>query len=66
MPTPEQQEIWRKEKEQMIRDKNNQGREIRRRPIELKLGKAGRPNPPPTGNIPQEISDDILRKRLGI
>jgi hypothetical protein len=68
MTTPKQKELWRKEKEQMLRDKAVQPREVRRRTIELKLEgqtrkRIGNTTPP---QAPTDISDDILRKRLGI
>lgn len=66
MATPEQKEIWRKEKEQLLQDKAKAGKEIRRRPVELKLeGQSNRAKS--TGaDLPPELPDKLLRQRLGI
>jgi hypothetical protein len=67
MPTPEQQEIWKKEKAQMLKDKAAQAKEIQRRPATLKFGGVARSKPAPHNTaLPPNIPDDILRKRLGI
>jgi hypothetical protein len=67
MPTPEQKELWRKEKEQLLRDKEAQPREVRRRAVDLKFGGVKRkPGPRTSGNIPAAPPDELLRKNLGI
>jgi hypothetical protein len=69
MPTNSQKDLWRKEKEELLRDKQNQPREVRRRAVNLSLGGAKKKPTPspnnPTGSL-DNIPDDILRKRLGI
>lgn len=71
MANHEQKDLWRKEKEQMLRDKDAQSREVRRRGVYLQLAAGGKPSPikPNKKNdvsLSPEIPDDILRKRLGI
>ena len=68
MPTNEQKRIWKQEKEQMLRDKQRQGREVRHRKVDLKLGSSKNKAPlKQEPALPADTPpDDILRKRLGI
>ncbi len=65
MPTPEQKKHWQAEKAQLLRDKQNQPREIRRQAKTLSFG--GTKPTQPTRNTSAELpSDEFLRQRLGI
>ena len=67
MATEEQKRLWKEEKDQQLRDQHGQRKEIRHRPVPLKLGgakKTPRPVTPP--KLGDSTSDDLLRKRLGI
>lgn len=66
MPTEEQKRLWKKEKEQMLKDKQKQGREVRRRKKELKFGGVKKKDQPSLGTPPETTPDDILRKQLGL
>lgn len=70
MSQAEQKNIWRKEKEQMLRDKQNQPREIRRREVPLSFGDLSKNRIEKT--LEKKVkktdssADEILRKQLGI
>jgi len=70
MPTNEQKELWQKEKAQMLKDKQNQPREVRRRGIDILFGGEKQSTNKKNGSLPktpsENLSDDILRKTLGI
>jgi len=70
MPSQKQKDIWRQEKEQQRRDKQNQPREVKRREVPLRLS-ADKPKPKPGANNPahtppDHLTDELMRKRLGI
>jgi len=69
MSQANQKNIWRQEKEQMLRDKQNQPKEIIRRKIPLRMADPkSKKSKLPANNInPTALStDDILRRQLGI
>ena len=71
MATPEQQNnLWREEKNQMLRDKQVQGKEFRRRPVALSFGGGAKTKREPAikpARFNEPSNDDaFLRKRLGI
>jgi hypothetical protein len=69
MSNPEQKRIWREEKEQQLRDKQNQPREVRRRAVPLSFGDTLKRK---TVTLATQVkdsglsTDELLRRRLGI
>ncbi|MFC1478195.1 hypothetical protein ACFL57_01890 [Candidatus Margulisiibacteriota bacterium] len=68
MTSEEQKRIWKKEKEQMLRDKQKAGKEVRVRKATLKMGgqKKRKPHKPAGGKQVDIPPDDVLRRQLGL
>ena len=70
MTSSEQKRIWKKEKEQQLRDKQSQGRIVKRRKATIKLGGKKKPktNPPTPANpsLSDQDSDTAMRNFLGL
>jgi hypothetical protein len=71
MTDQDQKELWRKEKEQLLRDKMNQSREVRRREVPLsmdgtKKATNRRDGFKPVSTVGSAAADELLRKRLGL
>ncbi|MFH1429095.1 MAG: hypothetical protein ABIH39_05055 [Candidatus Margulisiibacteriota bacterium] len=68
MTSEEQKRIWKKEKEQMLHDKQKAGKEVRYRKATLKMGgmKKHKPHKPADEKHLDVPPDDVLRRQLGI
>ena len=62
-----QNEIWKKEADLLKQDLDNRPKEIKKREVEIKVGKKSpyKPNTPSKTNF-SAPADDFLRKRLGL
>ncbi len=63
----QQKNLWEQEKKQQQKDRALAGKEVRRRPISLKMG-TNKPsqNSKQTKKIDNYPTDDFMRKSLGI
>jgi len=67
MTSNEQKKIWNNEKEQQLRDKENQPKKVERTKVNLSFGgKKKQKNSAPNKPSSDPIADDYLRKQLGL
>lgn len=69
MSNPDQKRIWREEKEQQLRDKQNQPREVRRRAVSLSFGGLTKKRIEIVDKEQKRSNssnDEFLRRQLGI
>ncbi|MBT5953684.1 hypothetical protein HOG98_03080 [bacterium] len=68
----DQKEQWKKDSEQLKEDMNNRKKIVKKREVQIKVGKTGRQhvpiknNVPPPGGMSSPFTDEQRRRELGL